>query len=260
MSSMSFEGKVALITGGGSGIGRATAVAFARGGARVALADANLAGAEETAHLVAAAGGQAMALHTDVADPAAVEAMAQAVVDRYGRLDCAFNAAGVGGEGKTATELSWELWQRTISINLSGVFLCMQQELRHMVAAGGGAICNVASIYGLTGSGAGAVTGERQPAYNASKHGVIGLTKSAALDYAHAGVRINAVCPGHIETPMTHYYAEHPKAKERLLRRYAGGRMGQPDEVAAAALWLCSDAASFVTGTAMAVDGGFLAQ
>ena len=257
---MRFDGKVALITGGGSGIGRATAAAFAREGARVAVADANRQGAEETAHAIEAAGGEALALEADVTAPAAVEAMTQAVVDAYGQLDCALNAAGVGGEGTPLLELSWERWQQTISINLSGVFLCVQQQLRHMVPAGRGAICNVASIWGLAGTGADGMIGERQPAYNASKHGVVGLTKCAALDYASAGIRVNAVCPGHIETPMTRFYLEHPERKEHLLRAYPGGRMGQPDEIAQTVLWLCSDSASFVTGVALPVDGGYLAQ
>ncbi len=257
---MRFDGKVALITGGGSGIGRATAAAFAQEGARVAVADANRQGAEETAHAIEAAGGQALALEADVTVPDAVEAMTQAVVDAYGQLDCALNAAGVGGEGTPLLELSWERWQHTIRVNLSGVFLCVQQQLRHMVPAGSGAICNVASIWGLAGTGADGMIGERQPAYNASKHGVVGLTKCAALDYASAGVRVNAVCPGHIETPMTGFYREHPERKAHLLRAYPGGRMGQPDEIAQTVLWLCSDAASFVTGVAFPVDGGYLAQ
>ncbi|MCY4483082.1 MAG: SDR family oxidoreductase [Spirochaetaceae bacterium] len=257
---MRFDGKAALITGGGSGIGRATAAAFAQEGARVAVADANRQGAEETAHAIEAAGGQALALEADVTVPDAVEAMTQAVVDAYGQLDCALNAAGVGGEGTPLLELSWERWQHTIRVNLSGVFLCVQQQLRHMVPAGSGAICNVASIWGLAGTGADGMIGERQPAYNASKHGVVGLTKCAALDYASAGVRVNAVCPGHIETPMTGFYREHPERKAHLLRAYPGGRMGQPDEIAQTVLWLCSDAASFVTGVAFPVDGGYLAQ
>ena len=257
---MRFDGKAALITGGGSGIGRATAAAFAQEGARVAVADANRQGAEETAHAIEAAGGQALALEADVAVPDAVEAMTQAVVDAYGQLDCALNAAGVGGEGTPLLELSWERWQHTIRVNLSGVFLCVQQQLRHMVPAGSGAICNVASIWGLAGTGADGMIGERQPAYNASKHGVVGLTKCAALDYAAAGIRVNAVCPGHIETPMTGFYREHPERKAHLLRAYPGGRMGQPDEIAQTVLWLCSDAASFVTGVAFPVDGGYLAQ
>ena len=257
---MRFDGKVALITGGGSGIGRATAAAFAQEGARVAVADANRQGAEETAHAIEAAGGQALALEADVTVPDAVEAMTQAVVDAYGQLDSALNAAGVGGEGTPLLELSWERWQHTIRVNLSGVFLCVQQQLRHMVPAGSGAICNVASIWGLAGTGADGMIGERQPAYNASKHGVVGLTKCAALDYASAGIRVNAVCPGHIETPMTGFYLEHPERKAHLLRAYPGGRMGQPDEIAQTVLWLCSDSASFVTGVAFPVDGGYLAQ
>ena len=183
---MRFDGKVALITGGGSGIGRATVAAFAQEGARVAVTDSNRQGAEETAHAIEAAGGQALALEADVTAPAAVEAMTQAVVDAYGQLDCALNAAGVGGEGTPLLELSWERWQRTLSINLSGVFLCVQQQLRHMVPAGRGAICNVASIWGLAGTGTDGMIGERQTAYNASKHGVVGLTKCAALDYWHS--------------------------------------------------------------------------
>ena len=154
-------------------------------------------------------------------------------------------------------EVSWESWQRTMAVNLHGVFLCMQQELRQMVAQGSGAICNVASIYGLA---AGGVSGDRQAAYMASKHAVVGLTKSVALDYATKGIRVNAVCPGHVWTPMTMGLRDRPERMERLLRMYPAGRFGQPPEVAELVVWLCSDAASFVNGTAIPVDGGFLAQ
>ena len=249
----SLNDRVALVTGGGSGIGRAAAITFARQGAHLVVSDLNLAGAEETAHAVEAAGRQAIAVKTDVTDPADVEALLAATLDRYGRLDCAFNSAGVGGSGRRVTELSWERWQHTIGVNLNGVFLCMQQELHQMLAQGSGAICNVASIYGLAGGG---VSGDRQAAYNASKHGVVGLTKSAALDYAADGIRVNAVCPGHVQTPMTRAYFDRPE----LMRMYPAGRMGQPQEIAEVAVWLCSDAASFITGVALPVDGGYLAQ
>ena len=253
----SLQGRVALVTGGGSGLGQASAVVFARQGARLVIADRDAAGAEETAHAVASAGGEAIVVETDVTDPADVEALLAATLERYGRLDCAFNSAGVGGDGRSVTEVSWESWQRTMAVNLHGVFLCMQQELRQMVAQGGGAICNVASIYGLA---AGGVSGDRQAAYVAGKHALVGLTKSAALDYATKGIRVNAVCPGHVWTPMTMGLRDRPERMERLLRMYPAGRFGQPPEVAELVVWLCSDAASFVNGTAIPVDGGFLAQ
>ena len=255
--STSLDGRVALVTGGGSGLGRASAVVFARQGARVVVADQNTAGCEETAHAVASAGGEAIVVQTDVTEPADVEALLAATLERWGRLDCAFNSAGVGGDGKSVTEVSWERWQRTIAVNLHGVFLCMQQELRQMVEQGGGAVCNVASIYGLA---AGGVSGDRQAGYVASKHAVVGLTKSAALDYAARGIRVNAVCPGHVWTPMTEGMRNRPEYMERLLRMYPAGRFGQPPEVAELVVWLCSDAASFVNGAAIPVDGGFLAQ
>ena len=253
----SLDGRVALVTGGGSGLGRASAVVFARQGARVVVADQDAAGGEETAHAVEAAGGEAIVVPTDVTEPADVEALLAAALERYGRLDCAFNSAGVGGDGRSVTEVSWERWQRTIAVNLHGVFLCMQQELRQMVAQGGGAVCNVASIYGLAGGG---VSGDRQAGYVASKHAVVGLTRSAALDYAAKGIRVNAVCPGHVWTPMTEGMRDRPEYMERLLRMYPAGRFGQPPEVAELVVWLCSDAASFVNGAAIPVDGGFLAQ
>ena len=253
----SLHDRVALVTGGGSGLGQESAMVFARQGARLVIADMNTVGGEETAHAVESAGGEATAVRADVTKQADVEALLAATLDRYGRLDCAFNSAGVGGTGNSVTEESWERWERTIAVNLHGVFLCMQQELRQMVAQGGGAICNVASIYGLAGGG---VSGDRQAAYVASKHAVVGLTRSAALDYAAQGIRVNAVCPGHVATPMTKGMRGNLEHMERLIRMYPAGRIGQPHEIAEFVVWLCSDAASFVNGAALAVDGGFLAQ
>jgi NAD(P)-dependent dehydrogenase (short-subunit alcohol dehydrogenase family) len=241
------DGKVALVTGAGSGIGRATALTFAREGAKVVVADIIAEGGEETVRMVKAAGGEALFVKTDVSKAAEVEALITKVVQTYGRLDCAFNNAGIEGVFVSTAECSEENWDRTLAINLKGVWLCMKYEIPQMLKQGGGAIVNTASVAGLVGFAG-------LPAYVASKHGVAGLTKTAALEYAKAGIRVNAVCPGGISTPMT----------ERLFKAVAAlepvGRMGKPEEIAEAVVWLCSDAASFVTGHAMAVDGGMVAQ
>jgi len=245
-------GKTALVTGGGSGIGRATCLVMAREGARVMVADRNLEAAAETARLI---GDQARAVGGDVTDEAAVIAMVAAVVDAWGRLDCAFNNAGIGAAalnsgGQRVGDLSRAAWDGMLAINLTGVWLCLKHEIVQMERQGGGAIVNTASIAGLVGlPGSGA--------YVVSKHGVVGLTKSAAIDHAAAGVRVNAVCPGYIETPMI---------EEAMARRGAQimdttvlKRVGKPLEIAEAVAWLCSDKAAFVTGTAMTVDGGYTA-
>lgn len=248
------EGKVALVTGGGSGIGRATALTFAREGAKVVVADVVVAGGEETARLIKAAGGEAIFVKADMAKAAEVEALVQKAVATYGRLDCAHNNAGVeGATGKTA-DYNEADWDRVISINLTGVWLCMKYEILQMLKQGGGAIVNTASDAGLLGV-------PQMPAYVASKHGVVGLTKTAALEYAKSGIRVNAVCPGVIKTPMVERITgQRPGRAERMIAAEPIGRMGKPEEIAEAVVWLCSEAASFVTGLPMPVDGGIAAQ
>ncbi len=249
-----FLGMVALVTGGGSGIGRASCLAFAREGARVAVADVDLSGAEETVRLVEGVGGRGVALQVDVTKSGEVKALVDKVVEEFGRLDCAFNNAGVGGEVMNTHEYPEDDWDRVIDVNLKGVWLCMKYEIPVMLRQGGGAIVNTASIYGLSGAGG-------YIAYNAAKHGVVGVTKTAALEYAGVGVRVNAVCPGYILTPMTIPGIEaNPELERRMVSQTPMGRMGRPEEIAEAVVWLCSDAASFVTGHTMTPDGGYMAQ
>lgn len=246
--------KVTLITGGGSGIGRATAVLFAQEGAHVAVADLNLDTAEETVELIAAGGGQAFAFQADVSRAADVQAMVGEVVARYGRLDCAFNNAGIEGLPTRTMDVTEADFDRIIAVNLKGVWLCLKYELEQMVAQGGGAIVNTASVAGLTGA-------HSMPAYAASKHGVVGLTRSAAVEYGRKNIRINAVCPSVIDTPMVHRgFETFPQFVEATIRINPMRRLGQAEEVARAVLWLCSDAASFTNGAALTVDGGFTAQ
>lgn len=249
-----FEGRVALITGGGSGIGRATALAFAREGASVVIGDVDFEGAEATRDMIQSAGRKALAIRADVSRTPDVEALVGEAVGCYGRLDCAFNSAGTEGIVAPLADYTEEAWDRVIGINLKGVWLCMKYELLQMQAQGGGAIVNAASVMGLVAMAGG-------PAYVASKHGVVGLTKSAALAYAQARIRVNAVCPGFIESPMTdRLFTRDPDRREFVVARHPAGRMGTPDEIAAAVMWLCSDAASFVTGHTLTVDGGYVAQ
>jgi len=248
-------GKVALVTGGASGIGRATALAMAREGARVVVADVAEAGGAETVQRIVAAGGQAVFQRADVAEPANVEALVRCAVETYGRLDCAFNNAGIEGVVAAPHEYPDDVFDRVIAVNLKGVWLCLKAEVRQMLAQGGGAIVNTASAAGLVGA-------PTISAYDASKHGVVGLTKSFALAYARQGIRVNAVCPGIIRTPMVErsFLARDPNAVARLEASEPVGRMGTPEEVAEAVVWLCSDAASFVTGVALPVDGGMVAR
>ena len=246
-------GRVALVTGGGSGIGRATAVAFAAAGATVAVADLDGDAATGTVDLVRAGGGEAEALVLDVVDEAAVGATVAGVLDRFGRLDAACNNAGTPGTYADLADQSAADWDRTLAVNLTGVFLCLRAEVPAMVAAGGGAVVNVASAAGLMGFA-------RLPAYVASKHGVGGLTKSVALEVAGDGVRVNAVCPGSIRTPMlSGFVGGDEDALAAMGRQAPMRRLGTPEEVAEAVVWLCSDASSFVTGQALGVDGGVLA-
>jgi NAD(P)-dependent dehydrogenase (short-subunit alcohol dehydrogenase family) len=249
------EGKSALITGAGGGIGRAAALAFAREGARVAVADIAAEAAAETVARVNAAGGQALSLTGEVTRDAEVRAMVEAVVRTWGRLDCAFNNAGIAGfqvdaAGKKTAEWSEAAFDRMIAVNLKGVWLCMKHELVQMAAQGGGAIVNTGSIAGLAGL-------PTSSAYVAAKHGVVGLTKTAAIEYAEANIRVNAVCPGFIRTRMTEDTMR--RRGEAILAQTPLRRMGNPEEIAEMVLWLCSDHASYVTGAAYNVDGGWMA-
>ena len=246
--------KVALVTGAGSGIGRAAAQIFAREGAKVAAADVNRASAKETVGMIREAGGEAFGLQADVSKGAEVEAMVDTVVGTYGRLDCAFNNAGIEGVLASTADYTEADWAPVIAVNLTGVWLCMKYEILRLLETGGGAIVNTSSAAGLLGA-------PRMPAYVASKHGVVGLTKTAALEYAKSGVRVNSVCPGVIDTSMVGRLKERrPRMFEKIVRGEPIGRIGQPEEIAETAVWLCSDAASFVTGHAMSVDGGIVAQ
>jgi NAD(P)-dependent dehydrogenase (short-subunit alcohol dehydrogenase family) len=245
-----FAGKVAFVTGAGSGMGRTTALAFAREGAAVAAADIAEHGNQETARMIEEGGGQALAVHCDVSRADDVKAALGRSVDAFGKLDIAFNNAGIEQPLRATAELTEEEWDRIIAINLRGVFVCMKYEIPLMLKQGAGSIVN-------TSSGAGVKGFADQAAYTAAKHGVIGLTRSAALDYAPFNIRVNAICPGIIDTEMMQRFTGGTAAgRDRVIAQEPIGRMGMPDEIAAAALWLCSDAASFVVGHALVVDGG----
>lgn len=246
-------GKVALVSGAGSGIGRACALMLAAAGARVVVSDLMEAGGTETVDAIRAAGGDAVFVRTDVSDAAQVAALVRAAVDKYGQLDCAVNSAGIFG-AIAPIELQGEAdFERVIGINLRGVFLCMKYQIEAMLPKGG-AIVNIASVQGL-------VSGPGSALYSASKHGVLGLSKGAALDHARSGIRVNVVCPGTIETPMAlKYYADRGLPLPNDNPRIPMGRVGRPEEVAAVALFLCSDASSYMTGVALPVDGAITAQ
>jgi NAD(P)-dependent dehydrogenase (short-subunit alcohol dehydrogenase family) len=268
-----FQDKVAFVTGAASGIGRATAIAFAREGARVMVADCDTETGEQTVRAIKGQGGEASFVAVDVSQSSQVQQAIEQCVRIYGRIDCAHNNAGVPGERAKVAECSEESWDHTIAVNLKGVWLCMKYELPHMLRAGKGAIVNTSSVYGLLGA-------PRLAAYGASKHGIIGLTKSAALEYCRAGLRINAVCPGLIDTGLPERaILGDPEASddmkfslpERLLwqaRTAIAGpvlasqqpsrRAGKPEEVAEVVLWLCSDAASYINGQSFVIDGGMV--
>ncbi|RRJ31557.1 SDR family NAD(P)-dependent oxidoreductase [Halocatena pleomorpha] len=249
----SFNQSVAIVTGGGSGIGRTTAMKFADRGTSVVIADVDVAGGEETVTEIADEGGEAIFVETDVTSTDDTHAMVDAAVDEYGRLDYAFNNAGIGGERSPITDYPAEKWQNVIEVNLVGVFNCMQAEINRMREQdSGGVVVNNASVLGKTGF-------ETSSGYAAAKHGVLGLTKTAALENGETGVRVNAVCPGFIETPLL-MDGMSDAEREQIEQRHAMNRLGTPAEVANAVLWLCDDNASFVTGEALGVEGGYLSQ
>lgn len=245
-----FAGRVALVTGAAGGIGRASALGFGRAGAAVVVADVDDAGGRETVELVEAAGGRAVFVHTDVSSSESVQALVARTIEEYGRLDYAHNNAGVAAAQHDVGDLPEAEWDRVQGVMLRGVYLSMKYEIPHLLAEGG-AIVN-------TASGAGLVGYPGQSPYVSSKHGVLGLTKSAALEYGRRGIRVNAVCPGTALTPMVEAVIEQPGLEEALVALHPIGRIGTAEEIANAVLWLCSDDASFVLGTALSVDGGYV--
>jgi NAD(P)-dependent dehydrogenase (short-subunit alcohol dehydrogenase family) len=248
-----FAGRGILVTGSGSGIGRAAALLFAGEGGRVAVVDQDEDEAQATANSIRQNGGEALAIGADVSREADCRGMVQRALAAYGRLDVAFNNAGIGASGFAVADEEEVAWSRLIDVNLKGIFLAMKYEIPAMVGAGGGAIVNTASVAGLVGErGIGA--------YSASKHGVVGLTRAAALDYIGQGVRINAVCPGATRTRMLANWFQDPKVESFILSRHPIGRIAEPEEIARAVLFLASDDASFIVGQALAVDGGLTAQ
>jgi len=250
MTERRFAGKVAFVTGAGSGIGRATAIAFAAEGAEVVLADIDTVGNEETARLVAEHGARVLSVKCDVTSSSDIQAVIQQTVQEFGRLDVAFNNAGIEQPPAPLVDIAEDEWSRLLDIDLRSAFLCMKYEIPAMLENGGGSIVN-------TSSGAGVVGIRGQAAYVAAKHGLIGLTKSAALDYADQGVRVNAICPGIIETPMMDRFSGGTsEGRARVIGQEPVGRMGRPEEIASAVLWLSSDLGAFATGHAMVIDGG----
>lgn len=249
-----FEGRVAFVTGAASGIGRAASRLFAARGARVVLADLEREAGEAVAEEIRSTGAEAVFVETDVADDAAVARAVATATERFGRLDCAYNNAGLSGPPNFVADMPEDQWRRTIDVMLTGVFLCMKYEIPAILESGGGAIVNCASGAGLIGF-------PGQSAYVASKHGVIGLTRAAALEYGSQGIQINSICPGTARTGMVEdVVRETPELQQELERLHPIGRIAEPEEIAEAALWLCTERASFVLGTALSVDGGYVAQ
>jgi len=248
--------KIALITGGGSGIGRAAAKLFSREGAKVVIADINVEGGEETVQSISDAGGEAHFVRTDVSKSAEVEALISKIIEMYSRLDCAFNNAGItGGEFSSLVDHSEETWDLVFKTNLKGTWLCMKHEIPQMLKEGSGAIVNTSSTSGLMSGG------KFRSAYSVSKAGIVSLSKIAALEYAEYGLRINILCPSATRTPMLEEFFElNPEVESVFISQTPNGRIGTPEEVAEGALWLCSDSSSHVTGHALAVDGGFLCR
>lgn len=254
MSYEEFDGNCALVTGGAAGIGRSIAIGFAENGADVVVADVDDERGEQVAAEIRERGTDAVYHHTDVSSESDVRELFEAIDSEFGQLDYAVNNAGIEGELGAVGDCSIENWRRTMGVNLDGLFYCLKSEVERMVPAERGAIVNVSSVAGISGF-------PGLPAYVASKHGVVGLTKAAALDYAETGVRINAVCPGVIDTEMVRRATRNdPEIEQQYISMEPVGRMGTPEEVAESVLWLCSEKASFVTGETMAVDGGFLAR
>ncbi|MDX6766487.1 MAG: glucose 1-dehydrogenase [Candidatus Methylacidiphilales bacterium] len=253
-SGSGLDGKVVVVTGGSSGIGKACALALSRQGATVTVvADLNLEGLQQT---VAEMSGQGFYAQLDISQPVQVKDFFRSVVEKYGRIDCAINNAGIEGQLAPTAACSEENWDRVLSVNLKGTWLCMREQINQMLKQGAGSIVNISSVLGLV-----ALPG--YPAYAASKHGIVGLTKAAALEYAQAGIRVNALCPGAVQTPlMDRMIRDNPGliTEELFVQQEPIGRVARPEEIAAAAVWLCSDAASFVTGVALPVDGGVVAR
>ena len=248
-----FIGKVALVTGAASGIGRTTAQLYASEGAKVVVSDVSEKGGEETVRLIQDNGSDAVFIQTDISDPAQCESLVKGTLEAYGRLDYACNNAGIGGESNPVGDYGIESWQKVIAVNLSGVFYCMRYEIPAMLETGGGAIVNMASILGRVGFAS-------APAYVAAKHGVVGLTKNAAIEYAEQGIRVNSVGPAFIRTPMIAELENNPDSHKMLLSLHPMGRLGEPSEIAELVIWLSSEKASFVTGAYYAADGGYLAR
>ncbi len=250
---MKLDGKVALVTGGAAGIGEATALAFAREGARVVIADINEEGGHETVVAIEKQKGEALFVKVDVTRSAEVQAMIETTADRFGGLHLAFNNAGMAGARMLTHEYSEEEWESVVEVHMKGVWLCMKHEIGHMLEHGGGVIVNTSSVAGLVGY-AGACS------YVAAKHGIVGMTKTAALEYAEKGIRVNCVGPGWTRTELISHLTTTPEMTQQIGMRHPLGRLAEPAEIAEAVIWLCSDGSSFVTGVALPVDGGFVAR